>query len=167
MRISKYKRKVFDKGHTPNWTEEIFLVDKIQSTNPITYRLKDLNNEEIQASFYEPELLPAKQDVFRIEKVIRRDYKKKQGLVYGWVIVTTLIVGFHWAAYKIYLTNSVMDSHIKKLDTKIRFKEAQLSAIYTKIQNLEEEIATLHHKKLVVKRLETAEKSLTGILDAI
>ena len=52
-----------------------------------------------------------------------------------------------------------MDSHIKKLDTKIRFKEAQLSAIYTKIQNLEEEIATLHHKKLVV--------SLTGILDAI
>ena len=107
VRISKYKRKVFDKGYTPNWTEEIFLIDKIQSTNPITYRLKDLNNEEIQGSFYEPELLPAKQDVFRIEKVIRRDYKKKQGLVYGWVIVTTLIVGFHWAAYKIYLTNSI------------------------------------------------------------
>ena len=81
VRISKYKRKVFDKGYTPNWTEEIFLIDKIQSTNPITYRLKDLNNEEIQGSFYEPELLPAKQDVFRIEKVIRRDYKKKQALV--------------------------------------------------------------------------------------
>ena len=81
VRISKYKRKVFDKGYTPNWTEEIFLIDKIQSTNPITYRLKDLNNEEIQGSFNEPELLPAKQDVFRIEKVIRRDYKKKQALV--------------------------------------------------------------------------------------
>ena len=27
--INKYKRKVFDKGYTPNWTEEIFLVDKI------------------------------------------------------------------------------------------------------------------------------------------
>ena len=66
---------------TPNWTEEIFLVDKIQSTNPITYRLKDLNKEEIQGSFYEAELRPAKQDVFRIEKVIRRDYKKKQALV--------------------------------------------------------------------------------------
>ena len=47
VRISKYKRKVFDKGYTPNWTEEIFLIDKIQSTNPITYRLKDLNNEAI------------------------------------------------------------------------------------------------------------------------
>ena len=79
--ISKYKRKVFHKGYSPNWTEEIFLIDKIQSTNPITYRLKDLNNEEIQGSFYEPDLLPAKQDVFRIEKVIRRDYKKKQALV--------------------------------------------------------------------------------------
>ena len=72
VRISKYKGKVFDKEYTPYWTEEIFLTDKIQSTNPITYRLKDLNNEEIQGSFYEPELLPAKQDVFRIEKVIRK-----------------------------------------------------------------------------------------------
>ena len=52
VRISKYKRKVFDKD-----THLIGQVDKIQSTNPITYRLKDLNNEEIQGSFYEPELL--------------------------------------------------------------------------------------------------------------
>ena len=81
VRISKYKRKVFDKGYTPNWTEEIFLVYKIQSTNPITYRLKDLNNEEIQGSFYEPELVKGKQGVFRIDKVIRRDCKKKQALV--------------------------------------------------------------------------------------
>ena len=36
VRISKYERKVFDEGYTANWTEEIFLVDKIQSTNPIT-----------------------------------------------------------------------------------------------------------------------------------
>ena len=78
VRISKYKRKIFDKGYTPNWTKEIFLVDKIQSANPITYRLKDLNNEEIQRNFYEPELLEAKQNVLSIEKVIRRDYKKKQ-----------------------------------------------------------------------------------------
>ena len=82
VRISKHKRKVFDKGYTPNWTEEIiFLIDKIQSTNPITYRLKDLNNEEIQGSFYEPELLKAEEDIFRIDKEIRRDYEKKQALV--------------------------------------------------------------------------------------
>ena len=38
-------------------------------------------SEEIQGSFYEPELLPAKRDIFRIKKVIWRDYKKKQALV--------------------------------------------------------------------------------------
>ena len=42
VRISKYKRKVFDKGYTPNWTEEVFTIDKIQYTNPITYKLKIL-----------------------------------------------------------------------------------------------------------------------------
>ena len=79
--ISKYKRKTFHKGYTPNWTKAIFTFDKIQNTNPITYKTKDLNIEEIQGSFYEAELLKAKQDVFRIDKVIKRDYKKKQALV--------------------------------------------------------------------------------------
>ena len=77
VRRSKYKRKTFDEGCIPNWTEEPFLIGKIQYTNPITYRLKDLNNEEIKGSFYEAELLKAKQDVFRIDKIIRRDYKKQ------------------------------------------------------------------------------------------
>ena len=81
VRISKYKRKVFDRGYTPNFTEEVFIIDKIQYTTPITYKLKDLNNKEIKGSFYEPELLKANQEIFRIDKVIRRDYKKKQALV--------------------------------------------------------------------------------------
>ena len=81
VRISKYKRNVFNKGYTPNWTEEVFTIDKIQYTNPITYKLKDLRGEEIQGSFYEPELLKAKQEVFRIDKVIRRDHEKKRVLV--------------------------------------------------------------------------------------
>ena len=153
VRISKYKRKVFDKGYAPNWTDEIFLVDKTQSTNPITYRLKDLNNEEIQGSFYEPELLKAKQDVFRIDKVIRRDYKKKQAKD----VAMTSIPGFHRAAYKIYLTNIYMDDFIRKLNTKIRNEETELGALYTKIQKLEEEIAALNHKTLISKKLETAE----------
>ena len=81
VRISKYKRNVFDKGYTPNWTEEVFTVDKIQSTISVTYKLRDLRGEDIEGSFYEPELLRAKQKVFRIDKVIRRDYKNKQALV--------------------------------------------------------------------------------------
>ena len=84
VRISKYKRNVFDKGYTPNWTEELFIIDKIQYTNPITYKLKDLRGENIQGSFYEPKLLKARQDVFRIDKVIRRDYKKKRQALVEW-----------------------------------------------------------------------------------
>ena len=60
-----------------------------------------------------------------------------------------------------------MDSHIRKLDTRIRNKESELNALYTKIQKLEDEITTLNHKKLISKKLETAEMSLTGVLVAI
>ena len=40
--------------------------------DPITYKLKDLNGEEINGSFYEQELQKTTQEMFRIEKVIRR-----------------------------------------------------------------------------------------------
>ena len=42
------------------------------------YKIEDLNGEEIKGSFFTEELLKAKQDVFRIDKVIWRDYRKKQ-----------------------------------------------------------------------------------------
>ena len=60
-----------------------------------------------------------------------------------------------------------MDGHIKKLDTKIQSKETELNALYNKIQKLEEDLALLHHKKLISKNLETAERSLTCVLEAI
>ena len=81
VRISKFKRKIFDKGFTPNWTEEIFVIDEILNTNPVTYKIVDLQGEKVTGSFYKQELQKAKQETFRIEKVIRRDYKKKSALV--------------------------------------------------------------------------------------
>ena len=75
------KRKIFDKGFTPNWTEEIFVIDEILNTNPLTYKLVDLLGEKITGSFYEAELQKTNQNIFRIEKVIRRDQKKKKALV--------------------------------------------------------------------------------------
>ena len=47
-------------------------------TNPVTYQVRDLNNERIVGSFYTRELSPAKQNIFRIEKLIKR---KKKALV--------------------------------------------------------------------------------------
>ena len=55
VRISKFKN-VFAKGYTPNWSKEIFIVDKINDTVPYTYNIKDLNYEEIMGSFYDREL---------------------------------------------------------------------------------------------------------------
>ena len=52
VRISKFKN-IFAKGYTPNWSSEIFIVDKINDTVPYTYNLKDLNDEEILGTFYD------------------------------------------------------------------------------------------------------------------
>ena len=81
VRISKYKRRVFDKGYTPNWTEEVFVVDKVNLTKPVTYNIVDLLGEKVEGSFYEKQLQKAKQQTFRIEKVIRRDNKIKKALI--------------------------------------------------------------------------------------
>ena len=81
VRISKFKRKLFDKGFTPNWTEEVFVIDEILNTKPVTYRIVDLQGEAVTGSFYEQELQRSSQEIFRIEKVILRDNKQKHALV--------------------------------------------------------------------------------------
>ena len=59
VRISKFKN-IFAKGYTPNWSKEIFIVNKINDTVPYTYNIKDLNDEEIIGSFYDRELQKTK-----------------------------------------------------------------------------------------------------------
>ena len=59
VRISKFKN-IFAKGYTPNWSTEIFIVDKINDTVPYTYNIKDLNSEKIIGSFYDKELQKTK-----------------------------------------------------------------------------------------------------------
>ena len=59
VRISRYKN-IFAKGYAPNWSSEIFIVNKINNTVPYTYNLKDLNDEEIIGSFYDKELQKTK-----------------------------------------------------------------------------------------------------------
>ena len=80
VRISK-KKAMFEKGYTPRWTEEIFKVYEVQMTNPMTYKLEDLNGEKIDGSFYEAELQKTTQDVFRIEKILKKDKKNGMALV--------------------------------------------------------------------------------------
>ena len=55
VRISAFKN-IFAKGYTPNWSKEIFIVNKINDTVPYTHNIKDLNDKEIIGSFYDREL---------------------------------------------------------------------------------------------------------------
>ena len=55
VRISKFKN-IFAKGYTPNWSREMFIVNKINDTIAYTYNIKELNDEEIIGSFYDREL---------------------------------------------------------------------------------------------------------------
>ena len=50
VRISKYKN-IFAKGYTPNWSEVVFVINKIKNTVPWTYSITDLNGQEITGSF--------------------------------------------------------------------------------------------------------------------
>ena len=74
VRISK-KKKTFEKGYTTRWTEEMFTIVEVKRTSPTTYKIADLNGEDIKGTFYEAELQKTNQDLFMIEKVIKRGKK--------------------------------------------------------------------------------------------
>ena len=67
VRISKHKN-IFAKGYTPNWSEDIFVINKIKNAVPWTYVINGSNDEEITESSYEKDLQKTSQKEFRIEK---------------------------------------------------------------------------------------------------
>ena len=72
VRVSLLKN-TFEKSYTSNWSEEIFVIDDIKTSNVHYYFLKDLQGDKIDGSFYEQELLKTKQnDLYIIEKIIKK-----------------------------------------------------------------------------------------------
>ena len=55
VRVSKFKN-IFAKGYTPNWFEEVFVIQKVKNNVPRTCVISDLNGKEIVGTFYENEL---------------------------------------------------------------------------------------------------------------
>ena len=74
VRISVYKG-LFEKGATANWSDEIYKVSEINPTNPVTYRLVDLMDEDLDGAFYNEQLQKTDLDIYRIDKVLRRRTK--------------------------------------------------------------------------------------------
>ena len=54
--IARLKNNSFEKSSLQRWTNETFTINKVYITDPVTYTLKDLNNEEITGIFYREEL---------------------------------------------------------------------------------------------------------------
>src|SRR3978361_2093517 len=71
VRIGTY-REAFQKNYTPNYSNEIFKIQKVKLTNPRTYLLVDEKGNNIEGGFYELELQRVKySDVFLVEKVLK------------------------------------------------------------------------------------------------
>ena len=75
VRISKYKN-IFAEGHTPNWSEEIFVIKEIKNTVSWAYVINDLKGGEIIGTFYEKEMQKTDQKEFRIKKVLKKKGNK-------------------------------------------------------------------------------------------
>ena len=72
VRVSKYKN-IFTKSFVPNWSEEVFAINKVKNTVPWTYVISDLTGEEIVGTFCEKEL--QKKNIYSW-KVIKRKGNK-------------------------------------------------------------------------------------------
>ena len=82
VRISKL-RKTFKKGYLPNWSEEMFTIEKVIRTTPIRYIIRDEMNTTLKGSFYEQELQRVKRvnRVYRIETILAERQKKNRSQV--------------------------------------------------------------------------------------
>ena len=97
-------KKVFEKESTQAWSEEIFEIARVVPGRPVVYKLRALDGEILEGTFYNEQLRPTNQTIYRIEKVIRRqrrngrqealvkwrDYDEKYN---SWIDASTIHMG--------------------------------------------------------------------------
>ena len=79
-------RRVFARGYHERWAREVFVVTKVETDAvSITYRVKDLIDEQISRRFYAEELQLIEYGhnaTFKIEKVLRTRRRRGQHEIY-------------------------------------------------------------------------------------
>ena len=55
MRIIS-KKAFLQKEYEKGWTDEIFVIKRVNNTNPVTYQIEDLKGEDVTGGFYAEEL---------------------------------------------------------------------------------------------------------------
>ena len=80
IKFESIKQRTFDKGYLPNWTREIFEIIHVNKTfSPITYKIKDLQGEQILGTYYEHELQLINDDkIYEIDSVLEQDLRVKK-----------------------------------------------------------------------------------------
>ena len=74
VRVSLLKN-TFEKEYTSNWSEQIYVIDDIKTSNVHYHYLKNLNGEKLDGTFYQEELLKTnmkENDLYIIEKIIKK-----------------------------------------------------------------------------------------------
>ena len=64
------KRIIFSEGYTSNWNRELFKVNEVLKTQPLTYKIEDINGEIIEGKYYEQELIKSEFDFESTNKVL-------------------------------------------------------------------------------------------------
>ena len=66
-----HKKRKFTKEHSLNWTDEIFIIRDINlKSQPVTYYVKDLLDEDIKENFYVYQLQKVQlPEIFAINKI--------------------------------------------------------------------------------------------------
>ena len=64
------KRNIFSKEYTSKWNRELFEVNEVLNTQPLTYKIEDINGEIIENKYYEQELLKSEFDFESNDKVL-------------------------------------------------------------------------------------------------
>ena len=86
VRLNK-KHRPFKKGYLPGWTEEVFIVTRVNRGVVPTYKLKEWNGEPLEGTFYEEDLQKlnvSNDDLFRVEKIIKQKGTKVLVRWKGW-----------------------------------------------------------------------------------
>ena len=76
VRVSKNKY-AFSKGYTPQWSTELFTVSKVFQSDPVTYNIKDDQNNMVLGRFYNQELLKTDfPNTYLVERILKRNKNK-------------------------------------------------------------------------------------------
>ena len=105
VRLSKVKG-VFGRGFLPQWTEEVFIVTNVRTKDPIQIKVKDLEGNDIEGSYYKEEVqVVSKPNMYRIEHIVRT---RKRGGKKEYLI--------KWLGYPHHFNSWITEDAITKLN---------------------------------------------------